>query len=114
ERGAALPGGQPQRHAVARALIRNAPSQILDQPMTGLDVESEAKVREALDPLMAGKTCLIITHDLQSIADAHLVMVLEAGQIVERGKHRDLVATSSRYRQLYELNVQHRDVNVPT
>lgn len=106
ERGATLSGGQRQRIAIARALIRNAPMLILDEPMTGLDVESEAKVREALDRLMAGRTCLMITHDLQSIAHADLVLLLEAGQIVERGTHSDLMASSGRYRQLYELNLQ--------
>jgi len=74
--------------------------------MTGLDVESEAKVREALDRLMTGRTCLMITHDLQSIAHADLVLLLEAGKIVERGTHRELMANSGRYRQLYELNLQ--------
>src|SRR5439155_17222038 len=64
ERGATLSGGQRQRIAIARAVIRNAPILILDEPMTGLDVESEAKVREALDRLMTGRTCLMITHDL--------------------------------------------------
>src|SRR5213078_783618 len=103
ERGATLSGGQRQRIAIARALIRNAPILILDEPMTGLDVESEAKVREALDRLMAGKTCLMITHDLQAVADADLVLVLDQARIVERGKHSELLATSSRYRQLYEM-----------
>jgi len=106
ERGATLSGGQRQRIAIARAVIRDAPILILDEPMTGLDVESEAKVREALDRLMAGRTCLMITHDLQAIADADLVLLLECGQIGERGKHEELIATSGRYRQLYELNVQ--------
>jgi ATP-binding cassette subfamily B protein len=106
ERGATLSGGQRQRIAIARAVIRNAPILILDEPMTGLDVESEAKVREALDRLMAGRSCLMITHDLQAIADADLVLLLEGGQIVERGRHAELVANSGRYRQLYELNLQ--------
>jgi ABC-type multidrug transport system fused ATPase/permease subunit len=105
ERGATLSGGQRQRIAIARALIRDAPILILDEPMTGLDVESEAKVREALDRLMKGRTCLMITHDLQAIANADLVLVIEAGEIVERGKHDELMATSGRYRQLYELNL---------
>ena len=104
ERGATLSGGQQQRLAIARALIRNAPILILDEPMTGLDVESEAKVREALDRLMAGRTCLMITHDLQSIADAHQVLVLENGQIADRGTHAELLASSNRYRELYELD----------
>jgi len=112
ERGATLSGGQRQRIAIARALIRNAPILILDEPMTGLDIESEARVREALDRLMAGRTCLMITHDLQSIADADLVLVLDEGGIVERGKHSELVARSSRYRQLYELNVQQAAINI--
>jgi len=106
ERGATLSGGQRQRIAIARALIRDAPILILDEPMTGLDVESEGKVREALDRLMAGKTSLMITHDLPSIADADLVLLLEEGRIADRGTHAELVARSGRYRQLYELNLQ--------
>ncbi len=112
ERGATLSGGQQQRIAIARALIRNAPILILDEPMTGLDVASEAKVREALDRLMAGKTCLIITHDLQSVEDADQVLVLEDGRIIERGKHDEMVARSGRYRELYELGVQQPPLNV--
>lgn len=106
ERGATLSGGQQQRIAIARAIIRDAPILILDEPMTGLDVESEAKVREALDRLMAGRTCIMITHDLQSIADADQVLVLEDGQISARGTHADLMAGSVRYRRLYELSLQ--------
>jgi len=106
ERGATLSGGQRQRIAIGRALIRDAPILILDEPMTGLDVESESKVREALDRLMKDRTCLMITHDLQAIANADLVLVIEGGEIVERGKHDELIATSGRYRQLYELNLQ--------
>ena len=106
ERGATLSGGQRQRIAIARAVIRDAPILILDEPMTGLDVESEAKVREALDRLMACRTCVMITDDLPSIAHADMVLLLEAGQIVERGTHTDLMANSGRYRQLYELNLQ--------
>ena len=103
ERGATLSGGQRQRIAIARALVRNAPILILDEPMTGLDVESEGKVREALDRLMSGKTCISITHDLASIADADLVLLLEEGRVAALGTHRELVASSNRYRQLQEL-----------
>ena len=112
ERGATLSGGQRQRIAIGRALIRDAPILILDEPMTGLDVESESKVREALDRLMKDRTCLMITHDLQAIANADLVLVIEGGEIVERGKHDELIATSGRYRQLYELNLQQATLEV--
>ena len=105
ERGATLSGGQRQRIAIARALIRDAPILIFDEPMTGLDVESEATVREALDRLMVGRTCLMITHDLQSIAGADMVVVLEDGRIVDRGTHAELASRKGRYRQLYELDL---------
>jgi ABC-type multidrug transport system fused ATPase/permease subunit len=109
ERGATLSGGQRQRIAIARALIRDAPILILDEPMTGLDAESETKVREALHRLMAGKTCLLVTHDLQSVADADQVLVLEGGRIVDRGTHAELLARSGRYRELYESGFDETD-----
>lgn len=105
ERGSTLSGGQRQRVAIARAIIRNTPILILDEPMVGLDVESQEKVREALRRLMAGKTCLLITHDLQAVAEADLVLVLEEGRIIEQGSHQDLVAKSQAYRQLCELKI---------
>jgi ATP-binding cassette subfamily B protein/subfamily B ATP-binding cassette protein MsbA len=112
ERGATLSGGQQQRIAIARALIRNAPILILDEPMRGLDVESESKVREALNRLMAGKTCVMITHDLQAVTDADQVLVVENGRIIERGTHTELIAHSRRYRQLYELDLQPATLHV--
>ena len=103
ERGGTLSGGQRQRIAIARTFIRNVSILILDEPMTGLDVESEASVREALKRLMVGKTCLLITHDLQAAAAADLILVLEDGRIVEQGAHDDLLMSSHRYRDLYGL-----------
>lgn len=91
ERGGTLSGGEQRRIAIARAIIRNAPILILDEPMAGLDVASEAKVREALAHLTAGKTCLLITHDLRAAEDADRVMVFDHGCIVAQGPpHRVL------------------------
>ena len=112
ERGATLSGGQQQRLAIARALILDAPILILDEPMTGLDAESEANVREALARLVAGKTCIMITHDLHAVADADKVLVLEDGRIVERGTHGELLMRSGRYRELYELDVGQRPLRM--
>jgi ABC-type multidrug transport system fused ATPase/permease subunit len=109
ERGDTLSGGQRQRIAIARAVIRNAPLLILDEPMAGLDVESEAKVQEALDRLMAGKTSLVITHDLHAVAGADLILVLEGGRIVEHGSHDNLMAQSRHYRQLHDLKLGRND-----
>ncbi|HJT26380.1 MAG TPA: ABC transporter ATP-binding protein [Pyrinomonadaceae bacterium] len=84
ERGGTLSGGQRQRIAIARAFVRSAPILVLDEPMTGLDVESEAAVRDALNRLMRGKTCLAITHDRTSAATADRVLLLEDSRIVEQ------------------------------
>jgi len=109
ERGATLSGGQQQRIAIARAFIRDAPILILDEPMTGLDVESEAKVREALERLTVGKTCLVITHDLEAAAEADRILVLEEGRIVERGRHSAVATRSWRHRQLDDRKIgQHK------
>lgn len=105
EKGVRLSGGQRQRIAIARAIIRNAPIIVLDEPMTALDRESESKVREALGSLIRGKTCFLITHDLEAIRDADLVLFFEDGRIVEQGRPRELAATSARY-QKFSANTQ--------
>lgn len=104
-RGGTLSGGQRQRLALARAFVRNAPILILDEPMTGLDSESEEAVRDALQRLMRGKTCLLITHDLASAAAADRVLILENGRIVEQGKPLELLETGERYRHLWYAHV---------
>ena len=103
ERGSTLSGGQRQRLAIARALIRNAPILILDEPMTGLDVESEGKVKDALRRLMEGRTCLLVTHDLSAAAEADEIVWLEEGRVVATGRHAELVAKNPRYRRLSEM-----------
>jgi len=86
ERGANLSGGQRQRIAITRAIIRNAPILILDEPMSGLDIENEARVQEALRRLMAGRTTLLITHDLEAAAEADKILLLRDGRITEIDK----------------------------
>ena len=109
ERGDTLSGGQRQRIAIARAVIRNAPILILDEPMTGLDVESEARVQEALDRLMAGRTSFLITHDLHAVSSADLVLLLEGGRVVEQGSPDQLLSRSLRYRRLHKLKMGHHE-----
>jgi subfamily B ATP-binding cassette protein MsbA len=102
ERGVTISGGQRQRIGMARAIIRGAPILILDEPTSGLDALSEAIVFDALHRLMAGKTCIVITHRLATIRKANIIFVLKDGSIVERGKHEDLLARNGLYKELYD------------
>lgn len=94
ERGCTLSGGQRQRIAIARAIIRNAPILILDEPMIGLDNESKSKVWEAVNRLIVGKTCLFITHDLNALAKVDLVLVMDKNRIIVRNEENDVKFTS--------------------
>lgn len=107
EDGVLLSGGQRQRLAIARALIRNAPLLILDEATSALDNESERHIQAALRNLMRERTTLIIAHRLSTIEDADRIVVLDAGRIVEVGKHHELLARGGLYALLYEL--QFRD-----
>lgn len=109
ERGDTLSGGQRQRIAIARAVIRDPRILILDEPMTGLDAESEARVQEALDRLMAGRTSFLITHDLHAVSGADLVLLMEGGRVVEQGPHEVLLERSARYRRLRDLKTNPRE-----
>jgi len=107
--GIELSGGQRQRIAIARALLKNAPLLILDEATSGLDAESEQAVRRGLGRLMADRTTLVIAHRLNTVEQADQVIVLDAGRIVERGRHAELVARpGSLYQHLYRA--QFRDV----
>ena len=101
ERGGTLSGGEQRRIAIARAIIRNAPLLILDEPMAGLDAASEAQVREALAHLTAGRTCLLITHDLRAADEADHVLVFDHGHIVDQGHPSTLRESGLAYAQLH-------------
>jgi ATP-binding cassette subfamily B protein len=103
ERGVTLSGGQRQRIAIARAIIRNTPILVLDEPTTGLDAASEQLVFDALDRLMEGKTTIVIAHRLSTIRRADVILVVRDGEIVERGTHRKLLKAGGLYAELYEL-----------
>jgi ATP-binding cassette subfamily B protein len=109
ERGDLLSGGQRQRIAIARAMIRNAPILILDEPTTALDARSEHLALDALERLQRGRTTIVIAHRLATIQDADLILVIEHGRITERGSHKQLLALNGRYRELYELQSQAAD-----
>jgi ATP-binding cassette, subfamily B, bacterial len=106
ERGGTLSGGEQRRIAIARAIIRNAPILILDEPMAGLDVASEAQVREALAHLTAGKPCLLITHDLRAADDADHVLVVDHGHIVDQGHPLTLRESGLAYAQLHRARLR--------
>lgn len=103
ERGMTLSGGQRQRIAIARAVIRNTPILILDEPTTGLDAASEKLVFEALDRLMQGKTVIVIAHRLSTIRRADVIFVVQDGRIVERGNHDELLQRHGLYAELHGL-----------
>ena len=102
ENGVLLSGGQHQRLAIARALLKNAPVLILDEATSALDTESERHIQGALDHAMAGRTTLVIAHRLSTIEKADLILVMEQGRIVERGTHAQLLLTNGPYSRLHE------------
>jgi ABC-type multidrug transport system fused ATPase/permease subunit len=103
ERGLTLSGGQRQRIGIARAIVRDSPILILDEPTAALDTESEKLVMEALERLMKGRTVIIIAHRLSTIRDADKIVVLKGGYVAEEGPHDELIALNKIYAELYNI-----------
>lgn len=103
DRGSKLSGGQRQRLTIARAIYKNPPILILDEATSALDTESEKLVQEALDKLMQNRTTIVIAHRLSTIQHAHEIIVMDNGEIVERGKHDALLAANGIYKKLVEM-----------
>ncbi|HEX8296570.1 MAG TPA: ABC transporter ATP-binding protein [Chthoniobacteraceae bacterium] len=103
ERGATFSGGERQRLSIARALLKDAPILILDEPTSALDAQTEWLLLEALKRLMEGRTTLIIAHRLTTIRNAHRIVVMERGRVIETGNHEELLALGGVYRRLYEM-----------
>ena len=103
DNGVMLSGGQRQRLAIARALLKDAPVLILDEATSALDTESERQIQSALDTVMEGRTTLVIAHRLSTIEKADRILVMEAGRIVESGRHDELLAKGGAYAQLHQM-----------
>ena len=110
DRGDTLSGGQRQRIGIARAIIRNNPILILDEPTAALDTESEQLVIEALERLMKGRTVITIAHRLSTIRDAHNILVLKDGVVQEQGTHAELLARGGEYADLYRVQFEKEPV----
>ncbi|MPQ47253.1 ATP-binding cassette domain-containing protein [Marinifilum sp. N1E240] len=105
DRGGKLSGGQRQRLSIARAVLKNPPIMILDEATSALDTESERLVQDALDKLMQNRTSLVIAHRLSTVKNADLICVFHEGEIVERGKHDELIEKNGAYKKLYDMQL---------
>ncbi|HYF39140.1 MAG TPA: ABC transporter ATP-binding protein [Gemmatimonadales bacterium] len=113
ERGTLLSGGQRQRLTIARALLRDPPILILDEATSALDTESERLVQQAIERLMQQRTVLVIAHRLTTIRHADEIVVLDAGRVVQRGSHQELLRSGGLYRRLYDMQFRDEEPAVP-
>ena len=103
DRGGKMSGGERQRMSLARAILKNPPILILDEATSALDTESERLVQDALTKLMTNRTSIVIAHRLSTIKNADEIIVMQSGNIVERGNHSALLALDGVYKRLYDL-----------
>jgi ATP-binding cassette subfamily B protein len=106
ERGVTLSGGQKQRVTIARTILKNPRILILDDSTSSVDTETESEIREALNNLMQDRTTFIIAHRIQSITEANLILVMDQGRIIQRGKHADLVNEEGIYQQIFNIQTR--------
>jgi subfamily B ATP-binding cassette protein MsbA len=111
ELGGRLSGGEKQRICIARALLKDAPILILDEATSSLDTESEMLVQKALENLMRGRTTFVIAHRLSTVSNAHRIVVIVNGQIVEEGTHQTLIACEGEYCKLYQMQFSNGELN---
>ena len=109
ERGLKLSGGEKQRVAIARTILKNPAILILDEATSALDSATEASIQDALGGVSAGRTTIVIAHRLSTITDADEIIVMDAGRIIERGRHEELLAQSGAYAEMWALQQAEED-----
>ncbi|UCD70265.1 MAG: ABC transporter ATP-binding protein/permease [Betaproteobacteria bacterium] len=114
ERGLKLSGGEKQRVAIARALLKNPPVLVFDEATSALDSRSERAIQAELDRIAANRTALVIAHRLSTVVDADEILVLDHGQVVERGKHRELLEAGGLYESMWRLQQEQAESDLPT
>ena len=114
DKGCMISGGQQQRLAIARALLKNAPILLLDEATSALDSESEKMIQAALERLAEGRTVIAIAHRLSTILTSDMIIVMDDGTIVETGTHKELLDSSPLYRKVYEMQFHRHEEEVAT